>query len=394
MAKYDVVYSCGHEGVLDLRGKRKQREWKIRNAQFLLCPECLEAERDQARKLAIKEAEELGLPELKGSEKQVAWAITLRKDLIEEFNKSIQFNKKNNPDVPFKEALKQIDPEANFDDAPDVSIAEAFAHILDFILITKTSAKYYIDLRGQALEHIRLNWRDAFKNEKEQQEEELLAQLKAEATVFPDNKITESVVEITINEHVVTAAFKKDYDFIDLVKELGYSFDWSKRVWYRNINTLTGSARDRAAELGNKLLNSGYPILIMEQEVRENAINGVFEKENERMIIKGENNQLNIWWKGWDTDLYYAAKSLPKARWQKPFVCVDIAHYTEVEEFADLYDFTIHEDARQMIETYKQSLANAQIVTPIKVETSAQRKDGLAEILESSDEVLSDLLDD
>lgn len=71
MAKYDVVYSCGHEGVLDLWGKRKQREWKIRNAQFLLCPECLEAERDQARKLAVKEAEELGLPKLKGSEKQV-----------------------------------------------------------------------------------------------------------------------------------------------------------------------------------------------------------------------------------------------------------------------------------------------------------------------------------
>src|SRR5690606_36651326 len=95
MAKYDVVYSCGHEGVLDLWGKGKQREWKIRSAQFELCPDCREAERDQARKLAIKEAEELGLPEFKGSEKQAAWAITLRKDLIEEFNKSIQYNKKN-----------------------------------------------------------------------------------------------------------------------------------------------------------------------------------------------------------------------------------------------------------------------------------------------------------
>lgn len=68
MAKYDVVYSCRHEGVLDLWGKGKQREWKIRNAQFELCPDCREAERDQARKLAVKEAEELGLPELKGSE--------------------------------------------------------------------------------------------------------------------------------------------------------------------------------------------------------------------------------------------------------------------------------------------------------------------------------------
>src|SRR5690606_14188159 len=129
--------------------------------------------------------------------------------------------------------------------------------------------------------------------------------------------------EISIKEHEVTAAFKKDEDFIDIVKALGYSFDWSRRIWYRNINTRTGAAEDRSAELGNKLLNAGYPILIMEPEVRENAINGVFEQENERMIIKGANNQLNIWWNGWDTELYDAAKSLPKARWLKPFVCVD-----------------------------------------------------------------------
>ncbi len=40
MAKYDVTHRCGHTGEIDLWGKGKDREWKLKNAEGNLCKEC------------------------------------------------------------------------------------------------------------------------------------------------------------------------------------------------------------------------------------------------------------------------------------------------------------------------------------------------------------------
>lgn len=397
MAKYEVTFQCGHVGIIDVWGKTKEREWRIRNAKFNLCPECLEKERTEQREKAQKEANLLGLPELKGSEKQVNWALTLRKDFIKEFNAFIEEYKKEKQS--FKVAIHYIDPDVdtNIDYIPDIDAAEAFKQIRDYILLNKTYAKHYIEHRHNPEGHIVAVWREVFKSNKIKEEEQLLAQIKAEATVIPEDKITDSVAEINVYKDKITTIFKKDSDFIDLVKSLGYQWSWNDRVWYRNINILTGSAEDRAAELGNKLLNAGYPIMIMEPEIREKAIKGKFETEKTRQIIKGkEPNTLRIWWRGYDTDLYDAAKSLPGARWKNPFIYVDIEHYTEIEEFADLYEFYIHAEAKELIESYIQALESVQVVTPKKVteEKTEEKTSKLDEILESSDEILPDLLDD
>ena len=38
--KYDGIYSCGHEGVIDIIGPTKDREWKKEHEFSQLCPEC------------------------------------------------------------------------------------------------------------------------------------------------------------------------------------------------------------------------------------------------------------------------------------------------------------------------------------------------------------------
>lgn len=58
MAKYQVTFSC-------------EIAWYEENG---LCPEC-------CKKKITAEAEEMGLPELTGSEKQIAWANTIRENL-------------------------------------------------------------------------------------------------------------------------------------------------------------------------------------------------------------------------------------------------------------------------------------------------------------------------
>ena len=87
MAKYDVTYICGHEGVVELFGPSRDREirlaWLVKN----LCQDCY---REQELKKAKEKGKEMGLPELHGTEKQIAWAETIRASLIEVLQERIE----------------------------------------------------------------------------------------------------------------------------------------------------------------------------------------------------------------------------------------------------------------------------------------------------------------
>lgn len=76
MAKYKFTYSCGHDGEAQLYGPEKERQRKIQYWEnFGLCPECFHKKKTEEAKA---DAAMLGLPELSGSEKQKAWAETIR----------------------------------------------------------------------------------------------------------------------------------------------------------------------------------------------------------------------------------------------------------------------------------------------------------------------------
>lgn len=76
MAKYTITYKCGHAGIVELYGKWNERERKIERYKNHVCPECYEAA--QAAKCAAAEQKYV-FPELtNGSERQIAWARTIR----------------------------------------------------------------------------------------------------------------------------------------------------------------------------------------------------------------------------------------------------------------------------------------------------------------------------
>lgn len=100
--KYTVTYVCGHEGEIQLYGKNEDREKKLKwLEEYAICPDCyakeLEEERNAAASAANAKVQELGLPQLKGSRKQIRWALTLRDkqvaaeaDRIKELEQSIE----------------------------------------------------------------------------------------------------------------------------------------------------------------------------------------------------------------------------------------------------------------------------------------------------------------
>lgn len=83
MAKYTVTHSCGHDEIHNLTGPHKNREWWLENVgPVRLCSDCYHEEKqnqyaDQSARSA-EAAQVAGLPALTGSEKQIAWAETLR----------------------------------------------------------------------------------------------------------------------------------------------------------------------------------------------------------------------------------------------------------------------------------------------------------------------------
>lgn len=79
MAKYYLTYKCGHEGCVELFGKEEKRKHILDSALENECPEC-------ARKKKIKDSD----IELTGTEKQVAWALDIRREMIKNLELNIQ----------------------------------------------------------------------------------------------------------------------------------------------------------------------------------------------------------------------------------------------------------------------------------------------------------------
>ena len=87
MAKYQVTHSCGHTVTHQLYGKNSERERKIEWMEGKLCADCYKAQKDLERKQANERsadlASDLGFAQLTGSDKQIAWAQTIRQECYE-----------------------------------------------------------------------------------------------------------------------------------------------------------------------------------------------------------------------------------------------------------------------------------------------------------------------
>lgn len=91
MSKYDITYACGHKGSINIVGPYKNRDQIAERESRKLCPECysakLAADRAAASAAAAEQAKATGLPALTGSDKQIAWAETIRANAVAQLAK-------------------------------------------------------------------------------------------------------------------------------------------------------------------------------------------------------------------------------------------------------------------------------------------------------------------
>lgn len=139
MGTYYGTYSCGHPGEYGVYGPVKDRQrkadWYFENH---VCQECLVKQRAKdAAESAAKSARQ-GLPALKGSEKQVAWAETIRQAILSAAEAGL---------ADFTAEVEALDP-GTTKETQETNIAIARAAIED--AKARAEARWWIDNRDIA----------------------------------------------------------------------------------------------------------------------------------------------------------------------------------------------------------------------------------------------------
>lgn len=78
MPMQTVTYRCGHRGRERVYGSPSERETQAREFLLYDCPECRHRRAIDAAIEAARAAQAAGLPPLRGTQRQVAWAEVIR----------------------------------------------------------------------------------------------------------------------------------------------------------------------------------------------------------------------------------------------------------------------------------------------------------------------------
>lgn len=378
MAKYDVERSCGHVETVSLFGKVRDREWRLENIESQkLCYDCwqkqLAEEREKENKEAAEAAQEMNLPPITGSEKQIAWAETIRQKMLITID-----------DYIYTSVKKEM--------RNDPSLREAVEHIKN----NKTEARWWIDNRYvnepyKASTLIKTILKE-IKEKQLQPPDEVIIEAKIESTVRPENPVTETVAEIRVIETTLEIGFpEKRDDFRELVKSK-LKMRWNGRCWNRKIVFKNGDVNDRAAEAGHLLLAEGFSIRVYDEQIRQNAINGKYEPEITRWIMARVKGKYKGWFSlSWDRDedFYKVARRVAGSKYDRPNVVLPPEQFEQMLDFAQMYDFKLSPGALELVEATKDAKEKMLVVKvdKPKEKTESITPDNKPPVLETPKEV-------
>ena len=363
MAWYDVKCdSCGKEFRVQLLGKVKDREWKVEHCTWT-CEECRDKEQKEKAQAAATANAEAGLPPLKGTEKQIAWAEQIRAEVqpvIDGIKEKVQ-----NVILKFRE-------DGNEEEVKKYEEALVAAEYI----AEHSWASYWIENRDrfgerfimQEMERVLPGIRKK-EARTERENTQVAIDVKAEATVRPEEPITETVAEIENHENLVSVFLpEKRDDFRAAMREYGYR--WSGRRWEKDINSRTGTAGERMAEIGNQLLLRGFIIRIYDSEIRENAINGIYPEEQKRWVMARGNSFL-LSWPLHEQNLYAKAKKyIRRSTWDREgnVLKVPSEFFEDVLDFAKVYKFSRSEEAEVLAKEAEEVKGKALVCAPVEKE--------------------------
>lgn len=377
-----VVYSCGHKAHVTLYGKSEEQERKRKWCEEQgICPTCYaeQMKRDRAVLLAMRK-EEYCLPDLEGSPKQTAWAEKIRNAGIDLLERVIL---QGDNDIALAANPKQASQLIQQRHETIELCREMFAVVTD--------SRFYIDNReGMYSPRWLIFVSRSYEAMREVEAPDIPQKIRRDATMVPEHPAHDDAVEVIAEPDRVCAKYKKDESFRSVVKKLHFDWDGEHRAWVRICSQFSGRAEDRAAELVNTLLRSGFIVMCADANVRSLAESAEYKKECRRWIKAAKNDDYVIQWDRDDKDFYRSAMELPGAKYRRDAggVVVPAVHWREIKDFAYIYDFNLSEKVQAIANAARDAEIPAQPAEPVIPE----ERDKLAEILQSSSEVLADLI--
>ena len=381
---------------------RRFEAWAVEN--ITECDECkdkrIQAAHDEENAKAAEAAQEMGYPGLLGTERQIAWANTIREKAMAALRDQFM-----DPEMPEKHQYIRL-------------CYKPMCHLL----LTKRQAGWWID-HSSAAEDPRALGRLVLEIDKPlceavgaiqkavkagektmaQAEAEIdaligapqeakteaqpLHQAAAEATVrpeaIPETRKHDGSADIRVDGTTVLALYAKDEAFMRVVKALGFSW---KSGWTLQCGERTGDPANVTAELGSRLLNEGFAVRFDSQELMDRAVSGDYTPMCRRWV-QSHCKGFYITWDRKD-DLYREAKSIPGAQYDSPGVVVPERSWDAVTDFAARYGYRFTAKAQAKLDALSGA---AQAVSPQPVKKPAYQENN---VLNSSREVLEDLRDD
>ena len=367
------TYACGHEGTKYMIDHTET----VASDGFIFpgyCPEC-----DQ--KNMAEWIEHHDLPELFGTEKQVDWANSIRKSFAIDFKFS-----RDDLDKHIS-SLKKIYDKLN--NPTNEQLLGYLSTVKKYLLLSQKSAAYWIGLRSPNSWYSALL--DGERNYSANSSAAPEVNTYLENVVIPANVSHSGIAELyAVDDKKLYAKFEKDDEFRRIIKSFG--FFWDSGRWVKPLNERTGDTSDRIAEVGNALLIAGFKVAIYDIAAHEKAVNGLFQPEHHNWI-QSIDNHFAITWGDRNSTIYNAASKIPSAYYCKGSVRVKYCYYKEVLDFAELYDFKFTKLSQSIIDKYILEENNKKKELVAAVDHPIM-KDGLSAILNSSDDVLSDLRDE
>lgn len=371
--KFYITYMCGHEEKIYIGGYSE--EYRNRQAEQIEMEECPECKKKKREEEARQNAIEMELPELTGTPKQIKYAMVLRDSIIQNFDSLI----------------KRLEPKEF-----DGNIQIAFDN---FINDTK-EAKVLIDGYGLFDENRADNLMNFLKDylPEKMQEKEMEREAKEEVvqlkTIVPED-FNNNTVEIKVEKNTIKVISAKDYDVIDLVRSLRYT--WNRPAWEREITKFSGTLEDRVVEVAYKLMKNGYAVTIDVEnfeELKKKIVNGDYKKEVNRWVAYNtKTGKISISWRGYNDDLYSGSKRIKGATWSSGQMLVPVSSYLQILDFADIYGFSISDVAMEHINKYREEF---ELIEKSEVAERIEKREvsKLVDMLEdTSSEVIGDLID-
>lgn len=387
MAKASVTVickTCGKEFThtkvcFNRRDADRYEEWAKDNIDE--CSECYSARmrkaREEAQEKAIKEHEELGLPAVFGSSRDlVARACTARVKIWKEIGRE-------------EKHLRELVAAGKGDLVKDG--AREILEAAKTMVMTDTNASTWTLFDGDlGMRAFRDTIKKRIASNKVKPAQTEAPAVKQRTVTEPEERRHDSEVEIEIvSGGTVTMRTAKDETFIATAKEMGFRWDPANKAWYIRQSEKNGTAQDRAAEAGNVLLRKGFAI-VANEEIARKAVDADFEPLCRRWI-EAYSGSLLITWDGKDDRLYGAARKISGSKWTGIGVSVPATRYRELEDLANAFGMKFTEGAGRIIEAQRSAttVKKAEAKQPKEIEEHP-----VAEILNSSRDVIEDLKDE